>query len=156
MNTPAEDFLRTAPALVDAGLRWRHRFATLGPDFYARLAPEPLPHPYWVARSDRLAAELGLDAHWMAGDDALAVFAGNAPLAGRAPQAVERELELAELQARDTHQVQRVGIFGRDRQRLAIRRCRRFDIALSMRVQARGKTALQRFPGWGHGDYIIY
>ena len=87
MNTPAEDFLRTAPALVDAGLRWRHRFATLGPDFYARLAPEPLPHPYWVARSDRLAAELGLDARWMASDDALAVFAGNAPLAGSSPLA---------------------------------------------------------------------
>ncbi len=87
MNTPAEDFLRAAPALVDAGLRWRHRFATLGPDFYARLAPEPLPHPYWVARSDRLASELGLDARWMAGDDALAVFAGNAPLAGSSPLA---------------------------------------------------------------------
>ena len=87
MKTLAEDFLRTAPALVDAGLRWRHRFATLGPDFYARLAPEPLPHPYWVARSDRLAAELGLDAHWMASGDALAVFAGNAPLAGSSPLA---------------------------------------------------------------------
>ena len=56
-----------------AGLRWRRpALPALGPAFYTRLRPTPLPEPYWVGRSERLARELGLDADWFASDEALA------------------------------------------------------------------------------------
>jgi uncharacterized protein YdiU (UPF0061 family) len=50
---------------------------SLGPAFGTDLAPRPLSDPAWVAVSERLAAELGLS-EWLAGDDALALLAGNA------------------------------------------------------------------------------
>lgn len=77
----------SAPPLVRAPLQWQNRFARLGGAFYARIAPQPLPAPYWVARSTRLGETLGLPPHWLASEEALAVFAGNAPLAGSAPLA---------------------------------------------------------------------
>lgn len=73
--------------VVQTGLRWNHRFAGLGARFYTRLAPQPLPAPYWVAASTRVGDALGLDRHWLTSDAALAVFAGNLPLAGSAPLA---------------------------------------------------------------------
>lgn len=73
--------------VVEAGLRWNHRFAALGPRFYTRIAPQPLPAPYWVARSTPAGEALGLDSDWLASDAALGVFAGNLPLAGSAPLA---------------------------------------------------------------------
>jgi uncharacterized protein YdiU (UPF0061 family) len=49
----------------------------LGPSFAVRQPPEPLPGAHWVARSEALAHELGWAA-WLAGDEALALLAGNA------------------------------------------------------------------------------
>jgi len=78
-----------APALpqTTSGLRWRNRFAALGPDFHTRLMPTPLPAPYWVGRSDAVAAELGLSHDWLDSDAALAAFTGNQQLDGSAPLA---------------------------------------------------------------------
>jgi uncharacterized protein YdiU (UPF0061 family) len=72
---------------VASGLRWQHRYAALGPDFHTRLAPTPLPAPYWVGRSPAVAATLGLPADWLASEAALTVLTGNAPLAGADPLA---------------------------------------------------------------------
>ena len=72
---------------VDGGLRWSNRFAALGPAFFTRLAPQPLPAPYWVGRSQAVANELGLSEEWMASSAALEVFTGNLPLSGSAPLA---------------------------------------------------------------------
>jgi hypothetical protein len=65
---------------VDAGLRWNNRFAALGPSFHTRLAPHPLPDPYWVGKSRAVAGQLGLSDAWMDSPVALEVFAGNLPL----------------------------------------------------------------------------
>ena len=72
---------------VDAGLRWNNRFAALGPAYHTRLAPQPLPAPYWVGRSDAVARRLGLSDDWMGSQASLEVFAGNLPLSGSAPLA---------------------------------------------------------------------
>lgn len=61
--------------------------AALGPEFGTRLAPQPLPDPYWVARSPRLARELGLPDDWLQRDSSLQALAGNAPLSAHAPLA---------------------------------------------------------------------
>ena len=58
------------------------RFAALGADFFTPLAPQGVPHPYWVARNPRLARELGLDTPWLDSEGALAALSGNAPLCG--------------------------------------------------------------------------
>jgi uncharacterized protein YdiU (UPF0061 family) len=79
MNAPHE--LHTAP-------RWRAdgMLQALGPAFSTALPPQPLPAAHWVARSDKLAAELGLGG-WLASDEALAVLSGNTPAAGSMPLA---------------------------------------------------------------------
>ena len=43
---------------------WLNRFAALGPDFHTELAPQGMPQPLWVARSEACAAELGWPADW--------------------------------------------------------------------------------------------
>lgn len=50
---------------------------TLGAAFFTHLRPTPLPAPYWVAHSEAVAQDLGLDRDWLAGDDALALLIGN-------------------------------------------------------------------------------
>ena len=75
----------TAP--TDCGVAWNNSFSALGPAFFTRLAPTPLPAPHWVGRNDALAQELGLDVDWFHSDAALQVFAGNQPLAGTQPLA---------------------------------------------------------------------
>ena len=62
-------------------------FANLGPAFYTELLPTPLPDPYWVGTSASSARLLGIDAGWMARDDALQAFSGNALLPGSRPLA---------------------------------------------------------------------
>ena len=75
-----------ASAPADAArLRWRNSFAALDPAFFTRLSPTSLPSPYWVARSRRVAAELGLDGEWMRSDEALNAFTGNRVLLGAQP-----------------------------------------------------------------------
>jgi len=73
--------------LVDLGLRWAPGFSELGPAFFTELQPRPLPDPYWVGRSARLASELGLDPSWLHSDEGLAAFIGNSPIAGTRPLA---------------------------------------------------------------------
>jgi len=72
---------------ADSGLRWNHRFAALGPAFFTRLQPTPLPEPYWVGRSVPVAQTLGIDSQWFDSDEALQAFTGNLPLAGADPLA---------------------------------------------------------------------
>ena len=74
------------PAL-DLGWRWRNAFEGLGGDFHSRLAPTELRDPYWIARSQSMARELGLQDDWWQAQEALEAFAGNRPLAGSAPLA---------------------------------------------------------------------
>ena len=58
---------------------WRSHslMARLGPRFGTELPPAALPDLHWVARSDSLAAELGLG-DWLQTSDALALLGGNA------------------------------------------------------------------------------
>lgn len=74
------------PTLADMGWVWRNRFAGLGPAFFTRLAPTPLPAPYWVGTSASTAQCLGLGEGWPS-EAALQAFSGNVPLAGSAPLA---------------------------------------------------------------------
>ena len=78
MSTAAPHFdvvTDTTPAWADiSGSFWRD----LGDTYFARVAPQPLPAPHWIARNTPLAQELGCAA-WLAGDGqhALAWLAGN-------------------------------------------------------------------------------
>jgi uncharacterized protein YdiU (UPF0061 family) len=81
MNSPLDVAYWSRPA-------WRERLAldALGDGFALPVPPQPLPDPHWVARSDALAASMGL-ADWLAGDDALLTLSGHAPARGRTPLA---------------------------------------------------------------------
>ncbi len=90
MNAPESPaVLATATATATAmatttAPRWQagSLLRNLGPAFGADLPPSALPALRWVARSDALAAELGL-AGWLRSDAALALLGGNAlPPAG--------------------------------------------------------------------------
>jgi uncharacterized protein YdiU (UPF0061 family) len=72
---------------VDLGLTWHNSFTALGEDFYTRLAPQPLPQPYWVGRSESVARLLGLDDAWLNSPDLLSALSGNLQLAGTQPLA---------------------------------------------------------------------
>ena len=67
---------------LDLGLTWRNSFAQLGAPFFTELTPQPLPSPYWVGRSPRVAQEIGLAAGWLESDDLLQVLSGNTKLVG--------------------------------------------------------------------------
>ncbi|HEU4460672.1 MAG TPA: YdiU family protein, partial [Methylibium sp.] len=74
-----------APEPIDLAAPWRTAaHAALGADFGTALAPQPVPEPHWVARSDALAAELRI-AQWMDSSHALALLAGNATAARARP-----------------------------------------------------------------------
>ncbi len=79
----------TGPAAegFDLGLTWRTGFAALGPDFYTRLNPEPLPAPYWVGQSAQVANLLGLNPALLQSDGLLNALTGNTLLAGSQPLA---------------------------------------------------------------------
>ncbi|HUP09998.1 MAG TPA: YdiU family protein [Caldimonas sp.] len=72
-----------------AGSAWTNRFAHLGEAFHTQLAPQPLPDPYWVARSPACAALLGLPDDWWEDPafQALRVFSGQAQWPDMAPLA---------------------------------------------------------------------
>jgi uncharacterized protein YdiU (UPF0061 family) len=82
MNTVVDGHLA-----ADLGLQWQNSFAALGPDFHTLLPPRPLPEPYWVARSQLVADELGLSPSTLASDAALLALSGNLGLAGAQPLA---------------------------------------------------------------------
>ena len=77
----------THASAQEPGLVWHNTFAALGPEFFTRLSPTPLPAPSWVGQSDAVASALGLDLDWFHSDAALQAFAGNAALPGSAPLA---------------------------------------------------------------------
>jgi uncharacterized protein YdiU (UPF0061 family) len=58
----------------------------LGPAYWTALPSQPLPEAHWVARSDALAAELGVS-EWLRSEQALQILAGNAPAQDLAPLA---------------------------------------------------------------------
>ena len=84
MQTPVSPVPAELPART---VRVDNGFAALDAQFYTALRPTPLPDPYWVGRSQRLAHELGLDPSWMQSDDALQALTGNTLLAGSQPLA---------------------------------------------------------------------
>jgi uncharacterized protein YdiU (UPF0061 family) len=68
-------------------LSWQPGFAALGPAFYTKLQPTPLPAPYWVSASADAAQLLGLPADWQQAPETLQYFSGNAVPPGTAPLA---------------------------------------------------------------------
>ncbi len=72
------------PRLTSDPWPWRNSFAELGEAFYTRLPAQGLQQPHWVASSPELASELGLGDEWLASNEALQAFAGNALLPGAA------------------------------------------------------------------------
>ena len=81
------DVLQREREIFDLGLTWRHRFSELGPAFYTPLSPMAVRDPYWVARSQSMARELGLEEDWWRSQAALEAFSGSRPLAGSMPLA---------------------------------------------------------------------
>jgi serine/tyrosine/threonine adenylyltransferase len=66
---------------------WANTFAGLGDAFGVRLKPTPLPSPYWVGRSQQVAAALALPAHWLESADLLQTLSGNMALTDSQPLA---------------------------------------------------------------------
>jgi len=80
--------LASDPVALPASLRWRQRFAELGPAFHTEQTGSGLPDAHWVATSDSCAALLGWPVDWwQQTPDALAVFSGNAVWPGMRPLA---------------------------------------------------------------------
>jgi uncharacterized protein YdiU (UPF0061 family) len=77
------------PDTMPTGLRWRNRYAALGPAFHTRLAAQALPQAHWVAVSDSTARLLGWPSDWAERSDwrALEVLSGGAAWAGSEPLA---------------------------------------------------------------------
>ena len=71
----------------DTGLPFNNRFATLGTDFFEHQPPTPLPAPYLVGHSAKVANELGMHSDWAQSDDWLQVFSGNRTINGSTPLA---------------------------------------------------------------------
>lgn len=66
---------------------WQPGLGALGEAFVTFLNPVPLTQPHWIAHSPAAAAWLGLDEAWLAQDDALKLFSGNALPEGARPWA---------------------------------------------------------------------
>ena len=73
--------------LLQSGLVWRNGFHALGKDFFTELAPDPLPEPYWVGRSDAVAKLLGLSEPLWHSDALLPALTGTQPISGTQPLA---------------------------------------------------------------------
>jgi uncharacterized protein YdiU (UPF0061 family) len=73
--------------LLQTGLLWRNGFHALGKDFFTALAPDPLPEPYWVGRSDTVAKLLNLSEPLWHSDALLPALSGNQPISGTQPLA---------------------------------------------------------------------
>lgn len=82
MNTISD-----GPQALELGLPWQNHFAGLGREFYSRVAPQPLPQPYWVGRSRAVARELGLEESWLTSQELLAALSGNRAISGTQPLA---------------------------------------------------------------------
>jgi serine/tyrosine/threonine adenylyltransferase len=75
-NTPVVNAPETIPPRLAPAWRDASFLQALGPAFGAELPPRAVIEPAWVARSDALAAQLGLS-DWLCTPQALAVLAGN-------------------------------------------------------------------------------
>ena len=75
-NTPVVNAPETLSPLLAPAWREASFLQGLGAAFGTELAPRPVSEPRWVARSERLAQELGL-ADWIGSREALEVLAGN-------------------------------------------------------------------------------
>ena len=82
-----QDMVTTPPLAAEPALEWRHGFESLGPEFHTPLAPTPLRDPYWVARSDAMARQLGLPAGAWQTPHVFEALAGNRVLPGSRPLA---------------------------------------------------------------------
>ena len=67
---------------LDLGLQWDNSFASLGEGFYVPLQPTPLPAPYWVGRSARVAKTIELPLQWLESPELLDALSGNRMIAG--------------------------------------------------------------------------
>ncbi len=81
MNAPLESSTLLAPHWREPGF-----MRSIGPAYWTALPAQPLPDVHWVARSDDLAAELGVE-QWLRSDAALQVLAGNTPAQPQPPLA---------------------------------------------------------------------
>ncbi len=70
-----------------AELAWDNSFGRLTGHFYTRLAPTPLPDPYFVAAAPQAATLIGLDAGALRSADVIEPLAGSAVIAGTDPLA---------------------------------------------------------------------
>jgi uncharacterized protein YdiU (UPF0061 family) len=75
------------PPLLRTDLPWHNGFHALGKDFFTSLAPDPLPQPYWVGRSDVVAKLLNLSDTLWHSDALLPALSGNQPISGTQPLA---------------------------------------------------------------------
>jgi uncharacterized protein YdiU (UPF0061 family) len=73
--------------LLQTGLTWRNGFHALGRDFFTDLAPEGVPQPHWVGRSDDVAKLLNLSDTLWHSDAMLSALSGNQPISGTQPLA---------------------------------------------------------------------
>ncbi len=83
----AMDMMIEEEPLLDLSLCWDNSFARLGEAFYTRLAPQPLPNPYWVGHSQAAADLLRLPPAFSQSDKLLQALSGNRGFAGTQPLA---------------------------------------------------------------------
>ena len=62
------------------GLNWQPGFEQLNTAFFTHLTPTPVQSPYWIARNQTLAEQIGLNAQWFQSKESLEFFSGNAHL----------------------------------------------------------------------------
>lgn len=77
--------------VIFVGLRmlaFDNSYARLPDRFFARQAPTPVPAPRLVKINRALAADLGIDANWLASPEGVAILAGNAVPTGADPIAM--------------------------------------------------------------------
>ncbi len=87
LNAPELPVAQDAAAAPLAQLRWDNAFARLPPHFYTRVAPTPLPAPYFVAGSDAAATLIDLDPHALRSPHTIATLVGSAIAPGTDPLA---------------------------------------------------------------------
>lgn len=69
-------------------INFDNSYASMAPEFYARLEPTPVSNPALIAVNDALALQLGIDPAGLRGGTGLQVLAGNAVASGSEPLAM--------------------------------------------------------------------
>ncbi len=86
MNAPERPLPLDANSAL-AALVWDNPFGRLPGRFYTRLAPTPLPDPYFVAASPEAAELIGVEPELLRAGSAVAALSGSAVVAGSDPLA---------------------------------------------------------------------